>query len=280
MDAACHKCTTSVRKILLERSGNTSGLTSENHTRRPCSREEPLRRAPVAARVLAVTTHRPHHVPHRRPSGRPLRALVALLGAALLLTACTESPPLMPLEPLGLHAALVEEIAGALEAEGVLEADSTEFDERWAHRVDGECLAYARDAHGATVETQPGLDVVSTAVDPTLEDNGFAPLEETSAYGGHLQMESTDDQGARVQIIWKAHRLQVSIGGRGDLSESGCTDRAVAWAAIGPVRERSVLSAHRSRVVTSTSKQRRGPFSPRPGRQPTQRTVPASASSS
>src|SRR5690606_8701100 len=84
MDAACHKCTTSVRKILLERSGNTSGLTSENHTRRPCSREEPLSRAPVAARVLAVTTHRPHHVPHRRPSGRPLRALVALLGAALL----------------------------------------------------------------------------------------------------------------------------------------------------------------------------------------------------
>lgn len=175
-----------------------------------------------------MTTHRPHHVPHRRPSGRPPRALVALLGAALLLTACTESTPLMPLESLDRHDALVEEIAGALEAEGVLEADSTEFDERWAHWVDGECLAYARDAHGATVETQPGLDVVSTAVDPTLEDNGFAPLEETSAYGGHLQMESTDDQGARVQIIWKAHRLQVSIGGRVDLSESGCTDRAVA----------------------------------------------------
>ena len=36
------------------------------------------------------------------------------------------------------------------------------------------------------------------------------------------------NQGARVQIIWKAHRLQVSIGGRVDLSESGCTDRAVA----------------------------------------------------
>lgn len=152
--------------------------------------------------------------------------LLGLVCAPVVLAACTATPS-MPLESLDRHDALVEEIMGALEAEGILEEGSIELGERGAQFEDGQCRLFARDADAATVTTQPEAEAVLAAVAPTLDGSGFAPLEETDAAGGHLQLSSTDERGAQLEITWKASRLDVSIHGTADLEESACTDQAV-----------------------------------------------------
>lgn len=165
--------------------------------------------------------HRDH------PSVRTIGAVLSLACAPWALAACTSQAPSLPVESLDGHDALVEEITGALETEGIIEAGSVELGERGAQFEDGKCRVFARDADAITVETQPEAEAVLAAVDPALEGSGFAPLEETDAAGGHLQLSSTDERGAHLEITWKSSHLDVSIHGTADLPESECTAEAV-----------------------------------------------------
>lgn len=181
----------------------------------------------TGTRVLSVSTL-PSRSTHRRfPRARPLGALLALVGATVVLGGCTGQEPTAPLESLDAHDALVEEIAGALETEGIIEAGSVELGERGAQFEDGRCRVFARDADAITVETQPEAEAVLAAVDPALEGSGFAPLEESDVAGGHLRLSSTDERGAHLEITWKSSHLDVSIHGTADLPETECTAEAV-----------------------------------------------------
>ncbi len=182
----------------------------------------------AGTRVLSVTTLLPHRECHRGPSTRPIGALIALVSAPLVLSACTSPTPSIPLESLDGHDALVEDIAAALETEGIVEEGSIELDGRSAQFEDGQCRVFARDADAATVARAPKVDAVRAAAAQAIVGSGFAPLEETEVAGGHLQLSSTDEQGARLEITWKASELDVSIHGTADLAEPECTDEVVA----------------------------------------------------
>lgn len=131
------------------------------------------------------------------------------------------------MESLDEYDAVVQDIAEALESEGIVEPGSIEIGERGAQFEDDRCRVFAKDAEAVTVYTQPEADQVRAVVAPVLEGSGFASLENTDVEGGYITLSASDEQGALLELTWKSSEIDVGVSGVADLEEALCTDETV-----------------------------------------------------
>lgn len=180
---------------------------------------------------MAAVTSRHHPLDVTLDDRSPITRVMRLAGAAVVLAtvlgACTSSEPKLELASLEDYDRLSVEIIDRLEADGVVESDSLVLGTRGAQFENGECRVFARDAEGTTSTLQPSTDDVHDSVTPVLEQHGFEAPEQDEVEGGHLALTSTDERGARLDILWKASRLSVTVSGTADLEQSACTEDAV-----------------------------------------------------
>lgn len=167
-------------------------------------------------------------VSERRPAiARGALAIASAACLPLAVAACAADPTPMDPSSLEEYDAVVDDVVGALDAAGITEPGTAEHSDRGAQYEDDRCRIFARDTDAATVQAQPPAEDVIAAAAPVLEEHGFGAPEQAEVAGGHLRVAATDEQGAEIDLIWKASSIDVTIQGVADLAESECTDEAV-----------------------------------------------------